>query len=95
MQTSKVCWIGCDWRSLVGIEEGSSRIVLESSGWLAAHKRNRKWLERNPLERRRQGICAASAGEWLAASPDTWRAWGLSLFKNPAAGFDIPEGEST
>jgi hypothetical protein len=79
----------------LGIEEGSSRIVLESSGWLAAHKRNRKWLERNPLERRRQGICVASAGDWLTTSSDTWRAWGLSLFKHPAAGFDIPEGEGT
>ena len=79
----------------MGIEEGSSRIVLESSGWLAAHKRNRKWLERNPLERRLQGFTGvASPGNWFPASPDTWRSWGLSLFRHPVAGVNMPvEGE--
>ena len=79
----------------MGIENNSSRPVLESSGWLAAHRKNLRWLESSALRRHQSSFTSGAPTKTPVASHlDDWRSWGARLFRtiavvpDDAAGLD-------
>jgi hypothetical protein len=68
----------------LGIENGSSRTLLESTGWLAAHRRNQAWLKQNPVDLHMSSFTGGAAidkapGEKL----NKWLLWSTRLFDRP------------
>ena len=65
----------------MGIENGSSRILLESNGWLAAHRRNRAWLKQNPVDLHMSSFTGGAALEDPPATDlNKWLFWSTHLF---------------
>jgi hypothetical protein len=74
----------------LGLDSDSSRPLLESTGWLAAHRRNQASMKLNPVDRRRNSLAGAvSQGEADLGVPRDWGSWSLRLFRRaPAVGED-------
>lgn len=67
------------------------RALMESSGWLAAHRRSQDSLRRNPVRSQTNSIAGkASANDRLQATPRDWHKWSLSCIKRLA----MPRSES-
>jgi hypothetical protein len=72
--------------SALGLESDSSRQVLESTGWLAAHRRNQASTKQNPVDRHSNSLAGrVSPGEPPPGAPGEWRSWSMRLFRNIAA----------
>ncbi|MBU1671066.1 MAG: hypothetical protein KKF41_04185 [Actinobacteria bacterium] len=69
----------------MGLDSGSSGPLLESTGWLAAHRRNQSLL-RGPIDLRRDSLSGRPAPTVPRPprDPADWRAWGMRLFIRPA-----------
>ena len=66
----------------MGLESDSSRPLLESTGWLAAHRRNQAALKQNPVICHRDGLAGAvSRGSGMSPSTGAWGSWSLRLFR--------------
>jgi hypothetical protein len=74
----------------LGLESDSSRPLLESTGWLAAHRRNQASMKQNPVDRRRNSLAGAvSPGGGVPDIPREWGPWSLRLFRRvPVVGED-------
>ncbi|MBK5092716.1 MAG: hypothetical protein JJE48_04265 [Actinobacteria bacterium] len=65
----------------MGIESGSSRTLLESTGWLAAHRRNQAWLRQNPVDLHMSSFTGGAALENASTTKrNRWLAWSFPLF---------------
>ena len=65
----------------MGIENGSSRTLLESTGWLAAHRRNQAWLRQNPVDLHMSSFTGGAAIESTPATKlNRWLSWSFHLF---------------
>ncbi len=65
----------------MGIENGSSRTLLESTGWLAAHKRNQAWLKQNPVDLHMSSFRGGAAIDNISAAKlNKWLSWSVHLF---------------
>ncbi len=70
----------------MGLESDSSRQVLESTGWLAAHRRNQASMKQNPVDRHSSSLAGrVSPGGPPVSVPGEWRSWSMRLFRNMAA----------
>ena len=64
------------------LESDCSRPLLESTGWLAAHRRNQASLKQNPVICHRDGLAGAvSRDNGVAHTNGAWGSWGLRLFR--------------
>lgn len=70
------------------MENDSSRPLLESTGWLAAHRRYQSWLKQNPVHFHRKSLTGAVPMGPITRSFEEWRSWSLMLFKKMTAGDD-------
>jgi len=73
------------------MEHDSPRPLLESTGWLAAHRRSQEWLKQNPVHFHRCSL----TGEVAAGRPSRetlmWHSWSLKLFSRlTVPGSDTP-----
>jgi hypothetical protein len=67
----------------LGLESDWSRPLLESTGWLAAHRRNQASLKRNPVICHRDGLAGAVARDsGMSHSTGAWGSWSLRLFRH-------------
>jgi hypothetical protein len=64
----------------MGMEHDSPRPLLESSGWLAAHRRSQRSLERNPVHFRTNSISGEASSQRPAKGLACWHSWSLGLF---------------
>jgi hypothetical protein len=65
----------------LGIENGSSRTLLESTGWLAAHRRNQAWLKQNPVDLHMSSFTGGAAIDNISAAKlKKWLSWSVRLF---------------
>jgi hypothetical protein len=65
----------------LGLESDWSRSLLESTGWLAAHRRNQASLKRNPVVCHRDSLAGAvSRDNGMSRSSGPWGSWSLRLF---------------
>lgn len=70
----------------MGLESDSSRQVLESTGWLAAHRRNQASMKQNPVDRHSNSLAGRVSPVGPPTSvPGEWRSWSMRLFRNMAA----------
>ena len=66
---------------ILSIEDGSSGLLLESTGWLAAHRRNQAWLKQNPVDLHMSSFTGGAALENTPATNlDKWLFWSTHLF---------------
>jgi hypothetical protein len=70
----------------------SSRLVFESAGWLAAHKKSRSCFKHSPVNFHRNSISGelSSAPQSDRGAPE-WRTWGLRLFQDHSPGHDTED----
>jgi hypothetical protein len=73
----------------MGMEHDSTRPVLESSGWLAAHRRNQRSLERNPVHFHPRSISGEPSPQRPPKGLPYWHSWSLGLFSR----FPLPARE--
>ena len=70
---------------VLGMEDGSSRPLLESTGWLVAHRRNQTWLKQNPVDLHMNSFAGGAA---LDNAPSIkfakWLSWSIHLFSRSA-----------
>ena len=64
----------------MGLEHDSSRPLLESSGWLAAHRRSQKWLKKNPVPVQRTSLTGEAPPDRPSRETLLWHSWGLKVF---------------
>jgi hypothetical protein len=80
---------------LLVIDIGSSRLLLESTGWLVAHRRSRAWRKLNPVHFHRSSLSGEAPPDYARSSGEQeWGSWGLVLFKKlslPAVDTDTPD----
>lgn len=63
-----------------------SRPLLESTGWLGAHRRNQSMLEQHPVNFHTSSLAGkVSSGHCLPRRLHKWHSWSLLLFKNAEA----------
>jgi hypothetical protein len=75
------------------LDIGSSRLLLESTGWLVAHRRCRAWQKQNPVHFHSNSL----SGEIPTAHPlsrgeQDWGSWSLMLFRKLALAVDETAG---
>lgn len=71
----------------MGMENDSPRPLLESTGWLAAHRRSQKWLKQNPVHFHRSSLTGEVCADRPAKETLAWHSWGLKLFnREPVVG---------
>ena len=76
---------------LLGMEHDSGRPLLESTGWLAAHRRSQKWLKQNPVHFHRNSLTGEVSPDRPARETLAWQSWSLTLFNRlPVTGSDTP-----
>jgi hypothetical protein len=64
------------------LESDWSRTLLESTGWLAAHRRNQASLKQNPVICQRDGLAGAVSRDSGIPNPTgAWGSWSLRLFR--------------
>jgi len=77
----------------LGLESDSSGPLLESTGWLAAHRRNQASLKQNPVICHRDGLAGAvSRNSEMSHSNEAWGSWSLRLFRRMPVGSDEHAG---
>jgi len=64
----------------LGMEHDSPRPLLESTGWLAAHKRNQRWLKQSPVHFHRSSLTGEVSRERPSKETLAWHSWSLRLF---------------
>ena len=65
----------------MGKENGSSRTLLESTGWLAAHRRNQAWLKQNPVDLHMSSFTGGAAPDNTPVEKlNKWLSWSVPLF---------------
>ncbi|HEY5494468.1 MAG TPA: hypothetical protein VIK15_07725 [Candidatus Anoxymicrobiaceae bacterium] len=64
----------------MGMEHDSPRPLLESTGWLAAHKRNQRWLKQSPVHFHRSSLTGEVSRERPSKETLAWHSWSLRLF---------------
>lgn len=71
----------------MGMEHDSPRPLLESTGWLAAHKRNQRWLKQSPIYFHRSSLTGEVSRGRPSKETLAWHSWSLRLFnREPLAG---------
>lgn len=61
-----------------------TRSLLESTGWLAAHRRKKASVENNAIDSRRSTLSGLVSRETPPPLPMAgWRSWSLRLFCEP------------
>lgn len=66
------------------MDDDFMRPLFESSGWLAAHRRNQKWLRQNPVLIRVSSIAGAVSLQNPAERGfPGWKSWSLRLLRKP------------
>ncbi len=74
------------------LDIGSSRLLLESTGWLVAHRRSRTWQKLNPVHFHRSSLSGGPpSGHSVSSGEQEWGSWGLMLLKKAA----LPTGDTT
>lgn len=69
----------------MGLESDSSRPLLESTGWLAAHRRNQASMKQNPVDRHSNSLAGrVSPGQPPPSVSGEWGSWSMRLFKSTA-----------
>ena len=77
------------------LESDWSRTLLESTGWLAAHRRNQASLKQNPVVCHRDGLAGAVSRDCgMPRSNGAWGSWSLRLFSRMPAVSDENAGLS-
>ncbi len=77
----------------MGLESDSSGALLESGGWLAAHRKQQVSLKMNPVHSRGSSLNGEVARRMPAhESPQAWRAWSIGLFRQFPAVSDESSG---
>ncbi|MHB8894315.1 MAG: hypothetical protein ACYC99_03940 [Candidatus Geothermincolia bacterium] len=64
----------------MGLEHDSFRPLLESTGWLAAHRRSQRWLKQNPVSSQRNSLTGGASPDRPARESVAWHSWSLKLF---------------
>lgn len=70
----------------MGMGDGSPRPLLESSGWLAAHRRSQRWLKQNPVHFHKSSLSGEASQEPPSRQNPDWGSWSLRLFNRFAVG---------
>lgn len=66
----------------MGLENDSSRPLLESTGWLAAHRRQQVSLKQNPVHSHGSSLNGeVSRTAPMQSAMQEWRSWSLGLFR--------------
>jgi hypothetical protein len=69
------------------MENDSPRPLLESTGWLAAHRRSQRWLKQNPIHFHRSSLAGEVAADRPSRETLAWHSWSLRLFnREPVPG---------
>ena len=85
----------------MAMEHDAPRPLLESTGWLAAHRRSQRWLQQNPVHLHRSSLSGEvsrerpskeTLGEPMAPRPASSRICGLTPGR---AGFRVISLEPT
>jgi hypothetical protein len=77
----------------LGLESDWSGPLLESTGWLAAHRRNQASLKRNPVMCHRDGVAGVvSRDNGIPHTGGPWGSWSLRLFNSMPAASDENAG---
>ena len=72
---------------------GSSRLLLESTGWLVAHRKSLAWHKRNPVDFHLSSLSGEVASSPpLSSGEQEWGSWGLMLFRKLALAVDDSAG---
>jgi len=67
------------------LDIGSSRLLLESTGWLVAHRKSRTWKRLSPAHFHWSTLSGEhSSGPSASSGEQEWGSWGLMLFKKAA-----------
>ena len=67
------------------LDIGSSRLLLESTGWLVAHRKSRMWKRLSPAHFQWSTLSGESpSGHSASSGEQEWGSWGLMLFKKAA-----------
>ncbi len=71
------------------LDIGSSRLLLESTGWLVAHRKSRTWQRRGPVHFHWSTLSGGPPSDHPVYSGEQeWGSWGLMLFKKAALPVD-------
>ncbi|MCG2795582.1 MAG: hypothetical protein L6427_06950 [Actinomycetia bacterium] len=71
------------------LDIGSSRLLLESTGWLVAHRRSRAWQSVSPVHFHWNSLSGeAPSGHPLSSGEQEWGSWSLMLFRKLALAAD-------
>lgn len=76
--------------ALLELDFDLSRPLLESTGWLGAHRRNQSMLEQHPVNLHTSSLAGkVPSGHCLPRRLYKWHSWSLMLFKNLGAGDEV------
>ena len=79
----------------MGLEHYSSGPLLESTGWLAAHRKKQVSLKHNPVHSHRSSLAGeVSDDERTPYSFSEWLAWNMGLFYRGSDAYDEGPGLS-